>query len=173
MLYSDVNIDSVRISWQGGIDTDNQTASGKTIDQAIKYQLQMGEDQNYSLAGNVHSIISGKYATGKMGLRSGNNHTINSIPEGRYQWRVKSIDHGLESSEWSDWDYFYIDQTPPTVDTVQVNYGVGGQIIIVVKFEEEFEMNNSLDAEPVIYATHPDMTDMMMLHLMSDLEDLT
>ena len=104
MLYSNVNIDSVRISWQGGIDTDNQTASGKTIDQAIKYQLQMGEDQNYSLAGNVHSIISGKYATGKMGLRSGNNHTINSIPEGRYQWRVKSTDHGLGSSEWSDWD---------------------------------------------------------------------
>ena len=159
MLYSNVNIDSVRISWQGGIDTDNQTASGKTIDQAIKYQLQMGEDQNYSLAGNVHSIISGKYATGKMGLRSGNDHTINKIPEGRYQWRVKSVDHGLGSSEWSDWDYFYIDQTPPTVDTVQVNYGVGGQIIIVVKFEEEFEMNNSLDAEPVIYATHPDMTD--------------
>ena len=159
MLYSDVNIDSVQISWQGGIDTDNQTASGKTIDQAIKYQLQMGEDQNYSLAGNVHSIISGKYATGKMGLRSGNDHTINKIPEGRYQWRVKSVDHGLGSSEWSDWDYFYIDQTPPTVDTVQVNYGVGGQIIIVVKFEEEFEMNNSLEAEPVIYAIHPDMTD--------------
>jgi len=159
MLYSDVNIDSVQISWQGGIDTDNQTSSGKTIDQAMKYQLQMGEDQNYSLNGNVHSIISGKYATGKMGLRSGNNHTINSIPEGRYQWRVKSIDHGLGSSEWSDWDYFYIDQTPPTVDTVQVNYGVGGQIIIVVNFEEKFEMNNSLDAEPVIYATHPDMND--------------
>ena len=79
MLYSNVNIDSVRISWQGGIDTDNQTASGKTIDQAIKYQLQMGEDQNYSLGGNVHSIISGKYATGKMGLRSGRNHTINNL----------------------------------------------------------------------------------------------
>ena len=40
-----------------------------------------------------------------------------------------------------------------------MNYGVGGQIIIVVKFEEEFEMNNFLDAEPVIYATHPDITD--------------
>ena len=76
MLYSNVNIDSVRISWQGGIDTDNQTTSGKTIDQAIKYQLQMGEDQNYSLAGNVHSIISGKNATGKMGLRSGNKLSL-------------------------------------------------------------------------------------------------
>ena len=59
MLLSDVNIDSVYISWQGGIDTDNQNESGRTLDIALKYQLQMGEDQNYSLAGNTHSIISG------------------------------------------------------------------------------------------------------------------
>jgi hypothetical protein len=119
----------------------------------------MGEDQNYSLAGNTHSIISGKYGTGRMGSRSGTSHVINSLPEGRYQWRVRSIDHSLGSSEWSDWDYYYIDQTPPEVDTIQVNYGVGGQIIIIVNFKEEFEMNNSSEAEPFIYAVHPDMND--------------
>ena len=159
MLLSDVNIDSVYISWQGGIDTDNQSGSGRTSDIALKYQLQMGEDQNYSLAGNTHSIISGKYGTGRMGSRSGTNHVINSLPEGRYQWRVRSIDHSLGSSEWSNWDYYYIDQTPPEVDTIQVNYGVGGQIIIIVNFKEEFEMNNSSEAEPFIYAVHPDMND--------------
>ncbi|MFL2989650.1 MAG: FG-GAP-like repeat-containing protein, partial [Candidatus Neomarinimicrobiota bacterium] len=159
MLLSDVNIDSVYISWQGGIDTDNQNGSGRTSDIALKYQLQMGEDQNYSLAGNTHSIISGKYGTGRMGSRSGTSHVINSLPEGRYQWRVRSIDHSLGSSEWSDWDYYYIDQTPPKVDTIQVNYGVGGQIIIIVNFKEEFEMNNSSEAEPFIYAVHPDMND--------------
>ena len=45
------------------------------------------------------------------------------------------------------------------MDEIQVNYGVGGQIIIIVNFKEEFEMNNSLNAEPVIYAMHPDMND--------------
>ena len=159
MLLSEVNIDSVSISWQGGFDTDNKIGSGKTSDLALKYQLQMGEDQNYSLAGNTHSIISGKYGTGRMGSRSGTNHVINSLPEGRYQWRVKSIDHSLGSSEWSDWDYYYIDQTAPKVDTIQVNYGVGGQIIIIVNFKEEFEINNSSEAEPFIYAMHPDMDD--------------
>ena len=159
MLTSSVSIDSVKISWQGGIDTDNSTEQGKTSDLALKYQLQMGEDQNYNLSGNTHSIISGKYATGKMGLRSGNFHVINSLPEGRYQWRVKSVDHGLSTSDWSDWDYFYIDQTPPTVYEVKVNYGVGGQIIVIVNFKEEFEMDNSSIAEPVIYAMHPDMND--------------
>ena len=119
----------------------------------------MGEDQNYNLSGNVHSIITGNYGTGKMGLRSGNSHIINSLPEGRYQWRVRSVDHSLSFSDWSDWDYFYIDQTPPSVNEIQVNYGVGGQIIIIVNFKEEFEMNNSLNTEPVIYAMHPDMND--------------
>ena len=78
MLMSNVNIDSVQISWQGGIDANNSTEQGKTLDEALKYHLQMGEDQNYNLSGNVHSIISGNYGTGKMGLRSGNSHIINS-----------------------------------------------------------------------------------------------
>ena len=159
MLMSNVSIDSVQISWQGGIDANNSTEQGKTLDEALKYHLQMGEDQNYNLSGNVHSIISGNYGTGTMGLRSGNSHIINSLPEGRYQWRVRSVDHSLSFSDWSDWDYFYIDQTPPSVDEIQVNYGVGGQIIIIVNFKEEFEMNNSLNTEPVIYAMHPDMND--------------
>ena len=33
------------------------------------------------------------------------------------------------------------------------------EIIIIVNFKEEFEMNNTLNAEPVIYAMHPDMND--------------
>ena len=37
---SNVNIDSVEISWQGGIDADNNTEQGKTLDEALKYHLQ-------------------------------------------------------------------------------------------------------------------------------------
>ena len=66
MLMSNVSIDSVQISWQGGIDANNSTDQGRTLDEALKYHLQMGEDQNYNLSGNVHSIISGNYGTGTM-----------------------------------------------------------------------------------------------------------
>ena len=41
MLMSNVNIDSVQISWQGGIDANNGTDQGKTLDEALKYHLQM------------------------------------------------------------------------------------------------------------------------------------
>ncbi len=159
MLLSTVNIDTVNISWHSGIDLDNHSGYGKTLDPGIKYQLQMGEDQNYNLGGNTHSIISGAYGTGRMGTRSGTSQMIHQLPEGRYQWRVKAVDYSLGASDWSDWDYFYIDQTPPIVETIQVNYGVGGQIILVIKFEEEFEMDNSPMAEPYVFAMHPDMND--------------
>ena len=56
-------------------------------------------------------------------------------------------------------DYFYIDQTPPLIHQIQVNYGVGGQIIIVINFKEDFEMDNSPTAEPYVFAMHPDMDD--------------
>ena len=159
MLMSDVNIDSVHISWQSGIDLENSTGTGRTPDIGMKYQLQMGDDQNYDLLGNTHSIISGEYGTGRMGSRSGTNHTIHGLSEKRYQWRVRSFDYSLGISEWSDWDYFYIDQTPPSIDQIQVNYGVGGQIILVINFKEDFEMDNAPTAEPYVFAMHPDMDD--------------
>ena len=160
MLLDSVSVDTVRLSWNGSVDMENPLATGKTANLGIRYQLQMGGDQNYNLLANTNSIISGAYGTGRMNLLIKNNHLIHHIPEGRYQWRVRAIDHGLGSSHWSDWDYFYIDQTAPTVESIQANYGVGGQIILVITFKEEFEMdNNSSSADPFIFATHPDYND--------------
>ena len=93
MLMSDVNIDSVHISWQSGIDLENSTGTGRTPDIGMKYQLQMGDDQNYDLLGNTHSIISGEYGTGRMGSRGGTKHTIHGLSEKRYQWRVRSVSY--------------------------------------------------------------------------------
>ena len=160
MLLDSVNVDTVRLSWNNSVDLENSLGAGKTPALGIRYQLQLGGDQNYNLYANTHSIISGKYGTGRMGTLAKNSRLIQSIPEGRYQWRVRAVDHGLGVSEWSDWDYFYIDQTAPVVETIQANYGVGGQIILVVRFEEEFEMdNNTPSADPYVYATHPDTDD--------------
>ena len=160
MLLDSVSVDTVRLSWNNSVDLENPLGSGKTPTAGIRYQLQMGGDQNYNLYANTHSIISGKYGTGTMGTLAKNNRLIKSIPEGRYQWRVRAMDYGLGTSAWSDWDYFYIDQTAPVVETIQANYGVSGQIILVVNFEEEFEMDNDTpSADPYVYATHPDMDD--------------
>ena len=160
MLLDSVSIDTVKLSWNNSVDLENSLGAGKTPNLGIRYQLQMGGDQNYNLYANTHSIISGKYGTGRMGTLAKNNRMIKSIPEGRYQWRVKAVDHGLGTSEWSEWDYFYIDQTAPVVETIQANYGVGGQIILVINFKEEFEMdNNTPSADPYVYATHPDTDD--------------
>jgi len=160
MLTNVVNKDSVNISWQNSIDLENPLETGKTQTLGIKYELQMGGDQNYNLNSNIHSIISGKYTPAKIGRYGNTSRMIQSIPEGRYQWRVRGIDNGLGISEWSEWDYFYIDQTAPVVETIQANYGVGGQIILVVNFEEEFEMDNDTpSADPYIFSTHPDMDD--------------
>ena len=160
MLLDSVNVDTVRLSWNNSVDLENSLGAGKTPALGIRYQLQLGGDQNYNLYANTHSIISGKYGTGRMGTLAKNSRLVQSIPEGRYQWRVRAVDHGLGVSEWSDWDYFYIDQTAPVVETIQANYGVGGQIILVVRFEEEYEMdNNTPSADPYVYATHPDTDD--------------
>ena len=160
MLLDSVSVDTVRLSWNNSVDLENPLGAGKTPTAGIRYQLQMGGDQNYNLYANTHSIISGKYGTGTMGTLAKNNRLIKSIPEGRYQWRVRAMDYGLGVSAWSDWDYFYIDQTAPVVETIQANYGVSGQIILVVNFAEEFEMDNDTPAaDPYVYATHPDMDD--------------
>ena len=160
MLSSVVNQDTTFISWQSALDFDNSSGTGSTLPSGLRYQLQMGGDQNYNLYANTHSIISGNYGTGRTEIIAGTDRVINSIPEGRYQWRVQTVDHSLAHSEWSDWDYFYIDLTPPVIDTIQANYGVSGQIILVIRFEEEFEMDDlSADAEPHVLVTHPDIPD--------------
>ena len=159
MLSNIVRTDTVEISWNISTDIETPLETGKTPSLGLRYQLQMGEDQNYNLSANTHSIISGNYGTGLMGSVKGTNHKIYKLNEGRYQWKIKAIDHGLGASDWSEWDYFYIDRTPPVIDTIQANYGVGGQIILIIQFDEEFEMDNSTTADPYVFAMHPDMND--------------
>ena len=162
IISNTVHQDSVTLGWQAPIDPGNapDPLVGNTPGSGLRYLLQMGGDLNYDLSANTHSIISGNYGVGHIGSITGTDRTIIDIPEGRYQWRVRAMDHSRAHSDWSDWDYFYIDLTPPVVDTIQANYGVSGQIILVIGFEEEFEMDDlSLDAEPHIVVTNPDIPD--------------
>ena len=144
-LSSTVKRDSVTLVWD---DIPNQGS---------RYLLQVGQDQNNDLNGNTHSIISGNYSNKFQGSISNNSKFLKNISEGYYQWRVRSVNNSNSLSNWSEINYFYIDLSPPIVDTVKANYGVSGQIILVVKFNEAFEMDNISEiASPLIKITNPE-----------------
>ena len=103
----------------------------------LRYQLQVGsEDTN-----NDHAISTGAYGINEIGTFTKNQKIFNNLEEGNYSWRVRAIDYGLATSEWSNKDYFYIDVTPPTIDTIRANYVTNNQIILVVKFKEDFYLD--------------------------------
>ena len=55
-------------------------------------------------------------------------------------------------------DYFYIDVTAPTIDTIRANYVSDDQIILVVKFKEDFYLD--LNSDPNVLVTHPYFPDL-------------
>ena len=63
--------------------------------------------------------------------------------------KIISEQLGKDESEIQMNSHFIEDLDADSLDTVE----------LIMQFEEEFEMDNSLDAGPVIYATHPDMND--------------
>ena len=78
---------------------------------------------------------------------------MRNLKEGNYSWRVRAIDHGYATSNWSNSEYFYIDVTAPTIDTIRANYVSSDQIILVVKFKEDFYLD--INKEPTVLVTHP------------------
>ena len=150
---SSIDNDKITLKWNPPVDPDNANG-GSTPELGLRYQIQVGsEDQN-----NDHAISTGKYGIGKFGYVKVNGNfaaqkTLKNMKEGSYSWRVRAIDHGLAKSDWSNREYFYIDVTPPTIDTIRANYVSSDQIILVVKFKEDFYLD--LNVEPTILVTHP------------------
>ena len=66
---------------------------------------------------------------------------------------MRALDYGYTASNWSNTDYFYIDVTAPTVDTIRANYVADNQIILIVKFKEDFYLD--INKEPTVLVTHP------------------
>ena len=147
-----INKDQVHLSWQKANDGFSPF-SGQTQQDGLSYQLQVGSNGTTE----ENSIISGSYGNLSKGSITTNFKYIENIPEGNYMWRVRSLDHGKSVSSWSNPNYFYIDITPPSVDTVRANYLTSKDLIIVVRFKEDFYLN--LNNEPKIILTHPDTPD--------------
>ena len=150
---SDIKGDRVTLTWEVPIDPENSNGSS-TPAAGLRYQIQIGsENEN-----NDHAISTGHYGINNIGTFAMTQKTIKNLSEGNYSWRVRAIDYGLRASEWSNTDYFYVDVTAPVIDTIRSNYVTNDQIILVVKFKEDFYLD--LNKEPTVIVTHPFDTDL-------------
>tara|TARA_Y100000590_G_scaffold361959_1_gene418860 strand:+ start:10449 stop:14564 length:4116 start_codon:yes stop_codon:yes gene_type:complete len=147
---SSISGDQITLKWEAPVDPPNN-GGGFTPQNGILYQLQVG---GYTDTTNSdHQIISGHYGldlTGKINITT---KKLRNLPEGNYKWRARALDHGGAISDWTGWDYFYIDVTAPAVKTLQANYVTSRQIILVIKFQESFFLDTSKD--PLVQVTHP------------------
>ena len=149
-LLDDTNIvnDNVNLTWTAPIDPEN-AGGGSTPELGLRYHLQVGyEDEN-----NDHAVSTGHYGINEIGLINRPQKNLRNLKEGNYSWRVRAIDHGYATSNWSNSEYFYIDVTAPTIDTIRANYVSSDQIILVVKFKEDFYLD--INKEPTVLVTHP------------------
>ena len=150
---SNINKKAVTLTWSPPVDPASPNSSF-TPQSGLRYQLKVGsEDQN-----NDHAISTGAYGISEIGTFTNNQKLLKNLKEGNYSWQVRAIDYGLTASEWSSKDYFYIDITAPSIDTIRANYVTNNQIILVIKFEEEFYLD--LNKEPTVLVTHPFLSDL-------------
>ena len=147
-----IDRDRVHLAWETPSDGINPLG-GFTISEGLSFQLQVGNDD----IENKHQIISGSYGNLGAGAINTNFKYINDMPEGNYTWMVRSVDHGKVRSDWSAKNYFYIDITPPEIDTIRTSYLTDKDLIIVVKFKEDFYLDLSID--PIITLFHPENSD--------------
>lgn len=150
---SGINDDKVTLTWSAPVDPNNPKG-GSTPELGLRYQIQIGSEEDQ----NPHAISTGHYGVDGIGTFNRTTKIIRNIPEGNYNWRVRAIDHGSALSNWSSTEYFYIDVTAPTVDTIRANYVSDEQIILIVKFKEDFYLD--LNVDPDVGVTHPDNPDL-------------
>ena len=146
-----IDDNQVLLQWNRPIDPD---IFGATSEQSLRFQIQIGSDEQ----NNEHGISSGKYDISEIGTTNLNRKLVQNLSEGNYSWRVRAIDNGLSTSNWSNTEYFYIDVTPPVLDTIRANYVSDDQVILIIKFKEDFYLNLNLD--PEVFVTHPSQPDL-------------
>ena len=149
-LLDDTNIinGTVNLTWIAPVDPENANG-GSTPELGLRYQLQVGHEED----DNDHAISTGHYGINEIGLINRPQKNLRNLQEGNYNWRVRAVDHGYSTSNWSNTEYFYIDVTAPSIDTIRANYVSSDQIILVVKFKEDFYLD--INKEPTVLVTHP------------------
>lgn len=103
-LLSEVSGDTVKLSWNQGID--NETASD-----GLTYDIYFESDQTddfyfYPLA----DLATGYRYLIANGVLSVDSLEITGLPDGKYWWSVQSVDAGYLGSPFAEADTFYISQ---------------------------------------------------------------
>ena len=150
---TDIDDDKVTLTWSAPVDPANP-GGGSTLENGLRYQIQIGSYDSQ----NDHAISTGHYGIGEIGKINLTKKILRNIPEGTYGWRVRAIDHGYATSDWSSTNEFYIDVTAPTVNAIRTNYVSSEQVILVVEFDENFNLN--LNVDPLVVILHPDNPDL-------------
>jgi hypothetical protein len=151
-LNIDIDKKDIHLSWSAPQDIGTEKGFFTKVS-GLKYQIQIGTENT-----NNHKIITGNYGNNSIGSINLTDKIVRGVPEGNYFWKVRASDHGSRKSDWSNADYFYIDTTPPNVDTVRANYISARDVILVVKFKEQFFLNVNID--PYVFVTHPETPDL-------------
>ena len=152
---SSISGDQITLRWETPVDPANDIGNSTPME-GLLFHIQVGAFSDSTE--NEHEIISGQYSASDIGSTNLNFKKLRNIPEGDYKWRVRAIDYGGARSEWTKWNYFYIDTTPPDIKSVQANYVTNQQVILVIKFNEEFFLDTSID--PLVQVTHPENPDL-------------
>ena len=147
---SSISGDQITLRWTAPVDPAND-GGGFTPQEGLLYQLQVGGYTDSTE--NEHEIITGHYGVGEIGTTNLTAKKLRNMPEGNYKWRVRALDHGGAGSEWTNWNYFYIDVTAPAIETIRANYVTNRQVILVIKFNEAFFLDTAID--PLVQVTHP------------------
>lgn len=145
-LLAKDNVSIVELSWSSGQDVEN-SFGGITVSQALTYSVRVGTSHESD------DILSGADPNGDGRLGAALTRKIVSLEDGMYYWQVRTVDQGHAVSNWSSGASFFIDTTPPVVDTLIANFNPNNSVVIVVEFQEQFGMDilHELD----LRVTHP------------------
>lgn len=103
-LNSETSSDTVRLSWDKGIDAETAT-DGLTYD--IYLHTESIDEINFKPASD---LTTGDRYTIPQGIFSTNSLELSNLPEGKYWWTVQSVDAAFEGSPFAIADTFYITQ---------------------------------------------------------------
>ena len=128
-LTSSTDGADIQLSWmQGSDDGTSPTPTG-----ALTYEIRVGDSPaSNNIRSGAGSVEFGAIRTTSLVLRN--------LPSGSYNWSARTIDGGLQTSDWSGEETFIVDTVSPVIDSVQVRPRVltqGRRASVVVDFNDE------------------------------------
>ncbi|RMG20288.1 MAG: T9SS C-terminal target domain-containing protein [Methanobacteriota archaeon] len=90
----------------------------------------------------------------------GNNAYVASLSEGSFLWRIKAIDAAGNASNWSSWENFRVDLTPPTIPQpiLPVNNAIFSTRSINFDWHPSTDLLSGVQEYQIFYDENPSFT---------------